>query len=164
MSQLKQATYKYDDGRTKQSFRDETDINQIMARAARTGTVSHLSRFQPVYADYSEFDFFECTQKLTRGREIFDKLPPEIRKEFSQNPQEFFNYVNNPANVDRLDELLPALAAPGRQLPDVSGRTAPEPARASTPAADNNPVATPEPPAPEPATPPTDSANAPSER
>ncbi len=110
---------KYTDGRTKQSFKNECDINKIMARAEKAGTISHLQKFEGVYADYSDFDFFEQTQKLTKGREVFDALPAELRREFGQSPAAFFNYVNDPANVDDLREKLPALAAPGTQLPDV---------------------------------------------
>ena len=58
---------------------------------------------------------------LSRGREIFDELPVELRSEFNQSPAQFFDYVNDPANKDRLAELLPALAEPGRQLKRVSG-------------------------------------------
>ena len=115
MSQLgtKQPTYK--DGRTKQSFRDETDINQILKRAQKSGTISHLNKYEARYGDFSNFDFFEAQLKLAQGAEIFDALPVEIRSEFNQSSAEFFDYVNNPANKDRLHELLPALAAPGRQ-------------------------------------------------
>ncbi len=116
----------YDDGRTKQSFRDETDINKILQRAQKTGTVSHLAKHEAVYGDFSDFDFFELEIKLTKGREIFDDLPSEIRTEFSNSPAKFFDFVNNPKNKDRLGDLLPALAEPGRQFLDVSPRTPPE--------------------------------------
>ncbi len=108
---------KYDDGRTKQSFKDETDINKIMARFDRTGTISHMAKFEGVYADYSDYDFFEQTRMLTRGREVFDALPAELRREFNQSPAAFFAYVNDPANADDLRSKLPALAKPGQQLP-----------------------------------------------
>ncbi len=117
---LKQ-TKKYKDGRTKQSFRDECDINLIMARAARGGTISHLAKYEGVYADFSDYDFFEQTQMLTRGREVFDDLPAEIRREFGQSPQAFFDYVNNPVNKDELLKRLPGLAAAGTQLPQKAG-------------------------------------------
>ncbi len=119
MNGIKQPTYK--DGRTKQSFRDETDINQIMKRAQVSGTISHLAKHEGRYADFSTFDFFENTLMLARGREIFDDLPVELRKEFSQSPEDFFRYVNDPANKDRLHELLPGLAEPGRQNIVVGG-------------------------------------------
>lgn len=116
----------YNDGRTKQSFRDETDINKIMQRAQKTGTISHLNKHQASYADFSDFDYFESVIKLAKGREIFDDLPSELRTEFHNSPADFFQYVNDPDNVGRLDKLLPGLAAPGRQNIDVSGKTPPD--------------------------------------
>jgi len=106
----------YKDGRTKQSFKDETDIKKIMARFDRTGTISHLAKFEGVYADFSNFDFHVQNNMLTRGRQIFEALPGELRKEFGQSPAAFFEYVNDPKNVDDLRHKLPALAAPGQQL------------------------------------------------
>ncbi len=110
----------YDDGRTKQSFKDETDIQKIMARAEVTGTISHLAKYEGVYADFSDFDFHEQNNMLARGAEIFDALPAEVRSEFRQSPAAFFKYVNDPKNIDELRKKLPALAAPGRQNIQVS--------------------------------------------
>ncbi len=144
---------RYTDGRTKQSFRDECDINLIMKRAAIGGTISHLNKYEGAYADYSDYDFFEQTQKLTRGREIFDDLPAEVRREFGQNPAAFFDYVNDPANKGVLAKKLPDLAKPGTQLPDVTppdADTQAARAAASEPAS-ANPSPTP-PPEPTPAT------------
>ncbi len=120
----------YKDGRTKQSFRDECDIQKIMARADRVGTISHLQKYEGTYSDFSDFDFHEQMGKLTRGREIFDELPAEIRQEFAQSPAKFFAYVNDPANVKDLLKKLPGLAAPGRQLAKTSPATADETAAA----------------------------------
>ncbi len=105
----------YTDGRTKQSFKDETDIEKIMARADVTGTISHLAKYEGVYADFSDFDFHRQNNMLARGGEIFAALPAEIRKEFRQSPADFFAYVNDPSNANDLREKLPALARPGRQ-------------------------------------------------
>jgi len=158
---------KYTDGRTKQCFRDECDIQKIMSRADKAGSITHLEKFQGVYADYSDVDFFTMTQQLTRGREIFDELPAELRQEFGQSPQKFFKFVNDPANADDLLTKLPALAKPGRQIqnptvtpsadeekvataaaspavPDVK----PTPTSAVAPTANPPPQAPPEPPAP----------------
>ncbi len=109
----------YDDGRTKQCHKDECDINKIMARFDRTGTISHVVKYEGVYADFSDFDYHAQLNKLTRGREMFDALPAEMRREFNQDPAAFFKYVNDPANKDDLLLKLPGLAAPGTQLPRV---------------------------------------------
>ncbi len=105
----------YDDGRTKQCFRDECNIEKIMARADVTGTISHMAKYEGVYADFSDFDFHKQNNMLARGAEIFAALPAEIRKEFNQSEAEFFKYVNDPANADDLANKLPMLAAPGKQ-------------------------------------------------
>lgn len=136
----------YKDGRTKQSFCDECDINLIMDRAAQGGTISHLQKYEGVYADFSDFDFREHTQKLTQGREVFDALPAEIRREFGQSPQGFFDYVNDPENLANLREKLPGLAKPGSQLPKTTPPNADEEtalAVASEPASVTPPVTPP---------------------
>jgi len=120
MSMLGTEQPTYLDGRVKQSFKDETDINKILKRAQKTGTISHLNKFEGSYADYADFDFFNAQLMLTKGREIFDALPSEIRSEFNQSQAQFFDYVNDPKNSERLGELLPGLAAPGRQNIDLS--------------------------------------------
>ncbi len=138
----------YADGRTKQCHKDECDINKIMARFDKTGTISHLAKFEGVYADYSDFDFHEQTNKLTQGREIFDALPAEIRREFGQSPAAFFEFVNDPENIDHLREKLPDLAKPGQQLPAEASPTADHEAAvaaASEPASEPPEVTPPDP-------------------
>ncbi len=144
----------YDDGRTKQCFKNECDIVKIMARAEKAGTISHLEKYEGVYADYSDFDFFEQTSKLTRGNQIFAELPAEVRREFSQSPAEFFAYVNDRKNKQDLAEKLPALAAPGNQLPDTTPPNADTQAAQAAAAAPAAITAT-TPPATTPATPTT---------
>ncbi len=128
----------YDDGRTKQCHADECDINKIMARFDQTGTISHVAKYEGVYADFSDFDFHEQTNRLTRGREIFDDLPAELRQEFGQSPARFFAYVNDPANADGLRTKLKGLAMPGRQLPSADQEAAL--AAASEPASETIPT------------------------
>lgn len=139
---------KYDDSRTIQSYADDCDINKIMQRANQGGTISHLAKFEGVYADFSDFDFHEQTRKLTQGREIFDALPAELRREFDQSPSRFFAYVNDPANAGELRTKLPGLAKPGDQLPVVKPLDADHKAAQ---AAANQPPNPAESPAPKPA-------------
>ena len=75
-----------------------------------------MTKHEGSYADYSDFDYHDQLQKLTKGREIFDELPAELRREFNQSPAAFFEFVNDPANKDDLLKKLPALAEPGDQL------------------------------------------------
>lgn len=111
---------KYNDGRTKQAFKKETDINRLLARAQKAGTLSHLQKHGAFYADFADFDFDDAHFAMARAKSIFEELPSEIRKEFNQSPKEFFTFVNDPANVNDLARVLPGLAAPGRQV--VAGK------------------------------------------
>ena len=114
----------YSDGRTIQSFKDETDINKLIHRAAKGETISHLEKHGAIYGDFTDVpDLLEAQERLARGQRIFDELPAEVRREFGQSPARFFAFVNDPANKDDLARVLPGLAEPGRQLPVIK-RTA----------------------------------------
>lgn len=117
----------YGPGRTKQSFKDSTDINKILAKAQLTGSLSHYEKHGAFYADFSEMptDPFEARALLERGTAIFNEAPSEIRREFRNDPIAFFNFCNDPANSGRLRELLPAIAERGKYFPDVSPSTPP---------------------------------------
>ncbi len=107
----------YSDGRTKQSFKDETDINRLLAKAARGESLSHLVKHGAVYGDFTDMDDLLTAQaKMARGVEIFMDLPGEIRREFNQSAGAFFAFVNDPANKDDLARLIPGLVERGTQL------------------------------------------------
>lgn len=155
MGMSKARKFDYSDGRTHQSFKDETDINKILAKYQRTHTISHLSKYQGVYGDFSDVpDLLEANSRYQRGKAIFDELPSEVRREFDNNMGAFFAFVNDPANVDKLDKVLPDLAKPGTQKPAVrrSGANMPQPEGAA-PEAPETPPAPPETPAAPAATP-----------
>ena len=92
-------TPEYKDGRTKQSFKDSTDINKILVKARKTGTISHLQKWGGEYGDFTEIPtLLEAENQLIRAREIFDELPAEVRREFDQDAGKFFDFANDPKN------------------------------------------------------------------
>lgn len=107
------------DGMTKQSFKDSTDVNKILAKFQKTGVISHLAKFGPEYGNFSDVDFMQAQVALARGKEIFEALPAEVKREFKQDAGAFFAFVNDPGNKDRLKEVLPAIAEPGSYFPEV---------------------------------------------
>lgn len=58
-----------DQGRTHQSFKDECDINNIVATYARTGIVPHMARGKPQYGDVPDVDLHAaaCAQAEIRS-------------------------------------------------------------------------------------------------
>lgn len=101
---------KYEDGRTKQSFKDETDVNQIIQKHTRMGTLSHLEQFGGQYGDMADFDFQEAQNQIAKANSMFETLPSAVRNQFANSPEEFFKFVNDPENSENLAEALPELA------------------------------------------------------
>lgn len=106
---------------TKQSYAEELDVNRIIARHAAQGTLPFLHAHQGEFGDFADFDFQEAHLMIARAKSLFYELPANVRAEFNGDPGAFFDFVNDPENSERLAEVLPALAQPGLQLPDVTG-------------------------------------------
>ncbi len=135
----------YTDGRTKQAFKDQTDINKILAKAARGDAITHLAKHGATYGDFTDIDdLLTATRRLEKGKMIFADLPGEVRREFSNDVGAFFNYVNDPKNVENLERLIPGLTKRGNQLPALN-QAPPEPPTPPEPPAP--PAAPEEPPA-----------------
>ena len=106
---------------TKQSFKDSTDINKLLDRAAKGESLAHLQKHGAMYGDFTDIpDLLTAQSRLQAGQAIFQDLPAEVRKEFDQDMGKFFTWVNDPANKDSLAEKIPALAQRGRDLPQPS--------------------------------------------
>jgi len=97
--------------RTKQSFRDEVDINQVIARYHKTGILPQNNTHELTFGDYSNpIDFHEAQNKIMRANDLFYALPSHIRREFNDSPGDFLNFAQNPDNQDAMVEmgLLPS--------------------------------------------------------
>ena len=73
----------------KQSFKNESDINQVLARAERGASLSHLANHQGTYGDFSDWDentYQTMMDKVARAQSTFYDLPAEIRFEFNNDP------------------------------------------------------------------------------
>ena len=119
----------YSDGRTKQSFKDETDVNVIIKKHARMGTLSHLEQWGGQYGDFSDFDFHEAQNRIAQGTSMFEQLPSSVRNQFRNDPAAFFDFVTDQENAGQLEKLLPELAeSRDAPLPTARDMVDPEPA------------------------------------
>ncbi len=95
-----------DDGMTKQSFRDECDINKILPKAAATGLMSHVNRAQGSMRDLSEaVDYKTGLDLINEAEEAFMELPARLRKEYDNDPGKLLAAIEDPEQHDRLYEL-----------------------------------------------------------
>jgi phage internal scaffolding protein len=107
---------------TKQSFRDECDINTIMKRFANTGEIHHLNEGSPQFLDLPDAEDYQASLERVRAAEqAFSALPSAVRE----------RYENSPAN------LLEALGQEGeRQFLIDQGIIEAPPAKAGAPPAE----------------------------
>lgn len=107
---------KFDDGKTRQEFAEECDINSIMARYEAGGAISHVNRAEPVYLDTTLYHGLqESMDAFREAAASFAALPAKVRKEFENDPQKFIDYAVDPANLEQMREW--GLAAPAEQEP-----------------------------------------------
>lgn len=93
-------------GLTKQSFKDEVNINNIMARWAAGSYVPEPRRSQPSYGDFSNAtDYKEALDRINQARTEFMALPPALRGKFSNDPAELLAWLDNPENLDEAREV-----------------------------------------------------------
>lgn len=98
---------------TDQRFKDETDVNMILARYRVTGDKAVLGlqpsgeRIRPPqYGDFSEVGTYqECLEVVMNAQEQFDALPASVRKEVGNTPEGMLQFISNPDNYDRGVEL-----------------------------------------------------------
>lgn len=87
-----------DESRTKQSFGDDTNINNIMARFIQTGLVDFVNEHQGHYGDVTGWQFHDAMNIVARSQEMFEALPASIRARFNNDPATFLDFVDNPEN------------------------------------------------------------------
>ena len=92
-------------GRTKQSFKDECNINNIMARYQKSGAITHVQNNQPQYGFATARTFHESMNIVTKAQSMFAELPSSIRSKFKNDPAQFLDFVQDAGNADELVEL-----------------------------------------------------------
>lgn len=119
---------------TKQSFKDECDVNNIMARFERTGVLDFVNEHEARYGDATALDYQVAMQTVALANSMFEDMPAKLRAEFRNDPAEFLAFIENPANLEKSYEmgLRKRKEAPVAASPALDGPT-PVPNVAGTP-------------------------------
>lgn len=95
-----------DPGLTRQSEKDQADINKLMARYEKTGVLPPMREGGVFGLDVSEVpDYREAVDMVRRADEFFMQYPAAVRSEFRNDPAVFLDFVMDPANAKRAEEL-----------------------------------------------------------
>lgn len=90
---------------TKQSFKDECDINKLMDKYQKTGLLTHVNNNKAHYGEFEATDFTTAMQTIAEGQSMFAELPSATRKYFDNDPAKFMAFTSNPDNIDKMVEL-----------------------------------------------------------
>ena len=88
-----------------QSYRDECDINQIMADVQRTGAAEWLATRPGTYEDVTGVDFQSAMDTIVRATEAFEALPSGVRDRFANDPARFLDFVHDEKNIPEMIAL-----------------------------------------------------------
>lgn len=91
--------------RTKQSFKDECDINKIMRRYVVHGVLPQGVGVAK-YGDFSEAGtYLEAQNIIIKARAQFSSLPSKVRERFRNDPAEFLKFVQDKGNAEEAQQL-----------------------------------------------------------
>lgn len=86
------------DDLTRQEFKDECDINKILANYAQTGQLGHLNTRPPMWGDVGPQDFQTALHLVMDAQAEFDKLPAKVRDRFANDPAKLLAFVQDESN------------------------------------------------------------------
>jgi len=127
-------------GRTKQSFRDECDINKIMLKWVATGQLPATNLGTPRYGDFTNSgDYQDACNGVIAANEAFARLPAKTRDRMNNSPARLLEFLADPDNKEEAENLglIPkarpkatkAVAEPAKPVP-TPAPAGPQPAPA----------------------------------
>lgn len=108
---------------TKQEFKDECDIHNILSQYKQTGIITHITKNRASYEDLPDnIDYQDALNLVLQADESFQTLPASVRDKYHNNPQEFLAAMYDPTKEDELRELG---VLPPKPLPSPTTSTPP---------------------------------------
>lgn len=109
-----------------QSFKDDCDINVIMARAERTGELPGLKSFGE-YLDLSNApeSFLEARTLVMDAETRFSELPAKVRSKFANDPYSLLSWLADPNNRSEAVQLGLVRAPAEPVVPEPKGEDRP---------------------------------------
>lgn len=118
---------------TQQQFKNDADINEIVRRAKKTGSLIDPSikvGRVPQFGDFSGVvDYHTAQNQLIEAKNAFMQLDPYVRQRFRNDPHELIEFLSDDKNRDEAEKL--GLVSRKMPLPsEVKGGSS-EPPKAS---------------------------------
>lgn len=86
--------------KAKQEFKDDADLNSIMRKFQKTGAIDHFATHGLHYGEIGPADLQTAMNTVIKADQMFSELPSTVRNRFSNSPQDFLEFVQNPDNYE----------------------------------------------------------------
>jgi len=87
------------ESRTQQHMRDETDINNIVARHIKGAPLGNPNATRrPMFGDFSSVDFMHMQNSIADIDQTFRSLPARVRSRFNNDPYQVVRFVEKSEN------------------------------------------------------------------
>lgn len=84
---------------TQQQFKQDCDVNYIMDKFRKTGTITHLRKEPGAYLDLLDMpDYQQSLQTVINAQNSFMELDAETRLRFDNDPGKFLEWLGDPKN------------------------------------------------------------------
>lgn len=102
---------------TKQSFKDECDVNLILSKYQRTGVIDFVNRREGRFGDATAVDFQSALDIVNQASAMFSELPSTVRKRFGNSAEEFLAFMDDSSNDAEAVKLGLKVAPPPASEP-----------------------------------------------
>lgn len=116
---------------TEQHHKPHVDINNIMARYVKTGTLDHVRTYEGQYGDLPPDDYHESQSKVAEAKSMFEDLPSQLRRFFDNDTAKFLQFcVTRSDPAGELSQIAERMRkeALGLDRPEESDQRRAEPA------------------------------------
>lgn len=98
-------TFNTEPSLTKQSFKNETNINNLVNQYIKTGEHTFVNKQSPQYGYVSSNTFMESLEVVDKAQTMFNALPSKLRNRFANDPAEFLEFASDPSNNAEMAEM-----------------------------------------------------------
>ena len=92
--------------RTKSEFKDEADVNNIVAQCIKKAIALPSGDRQPMFEDFSNIGTYQdAVSSVAQANEEFSHLPSELRAKFDNNVQSLIDFMGDPENKEEAISL-----------------------------------------------------------
>jgi len=91
--------------KVQQHHADSADVTKIVQRhmklpiAQRSAGIAPHGNRQPIFGDFSGYDYHAMMNKVTQIDQVFMRLPSRVRNRFRNRPELVIQFISDPANA-----------------------------------------------------------------